>query len=322
MPFARSTALGGVRVAGNVAQNASGSPTGGGGGASVEDGAHLHGFAPVFRLNVGHDSGAMIPAGVGGAINVIGNGSLVQLWDANLNNNDAVDGGGAIYAENSSVVLLSGFLCDITTLPKNRYCTELRQSHTEGSGGAVRLEGNAWYYAHRSAYILNNADTSGAAIHVGSGASATTSVARFSGQSSAGGTSVHVEANGYFAAEHATFADHGLSVAYDLLSTGDFNDNVIWDSFDPILGGPGLVSPSAAIAGDCNVGSGVLLLSGVDNDPSDPLYVVDPVRGKWHLGAASPAVDRQCAPISPTTDLDGRPRPVGQLGDVGAFERQ
>lgn len=47
---------------------------------------------------------------------------------------------------------------------------------------------------------------------------------------------------------------------------------------------------------------------------------VDPVAGDYHLKSTSPARDAGTAMLAPAVDLDGKPRPLGAIFDIGAFE--
>ena len=56
---------------------------------------------------------------------------------------------------------------------------------------------------------------------------------------------------------------------------------------------------------------------------SVPPLVVDPVNGDWHLQSNSPCIDGgNNAYVATTNDLDGNPRIIGLVVDIGAYEYQ
>ncbi len=61
-------------------------------------------------------------------------------------------------------------------------------------------------------------------------------------------------------------------------------------------------------------------ISGTNPLSGDPRFV-DPAGGDYHIGAGSAALDVG-ATTAITTDIDGDPRPIGPLPDVGADERR
>ncbi|MFQ5463689.1 MAG: right-handed parallel beta-helix repeat-containing protein [Phycisphaerae bacterium] len=65
-------------------------------------------------------------------------------------------------------------------------------------------------------------------------------------------------------------------------------------------------------------------LGGVGNNGADPLFA-DPGLGDFHLSTDSPCIDagnNDAVPQSVTTDLDGNPRVVNAVVDMGAYEFQ
>jgi len=67
--------------------------------------------------------------------------------------------------------------------------------------------------------------------------------------------------------------------------------------------------------------------SGVGNLNADPLFVNQPdytsaptTNGDLRLNPGSPAIDAGTASGAPSIDLDGKPRPIGNGFDMGAFE--
>jgi len=92
-------------------------------------------------------------------------------------------------------------------------------------------------------------------------------------------------------------------------------NSILWgNSEGDILG----VDVSAVHA--CIVGTGAFAGS-AGNINADPRFA-NVVGGNFHLTATSPAVDAgsDLAPLLPSTDLDGTPRPCGWGHDMGAYE--
>jgi Right handed beta helix region/Protein of unknown function (DUF1565) len=73
-------------------------------------------------------------------------------------------------------------------------------------------------------------------------------------------------------------------------------------------------------AGDYHIISGVTPTGTVSADPRLVNYQPDG-SGDYHLGTASPSVDRGTNTGAPVTDLDGVARPANMMFDIGPYER-
>jgi len=58
---------------------------------------------------------------------------------------------------------------------------------------------------------------------------------------------------------------------------------------------------------------------GTNNIAADPLFV-DAASGDYHLQVTSPCVDAADPTFAPALDLDGKSRPIGNVGDIGCCE--
>ncbi|MHC4095892.1 MAG: LamG-like jellyroll fold domain-containing protein [Planctomycetota bacterium] len=108
----------------------------------------------------------------------------------------------------------------------------------------------------------------------------------------------------------SNFAEQGFQVAVRLEMPGP-STLALYHS--DVEGGPG----GAYVGLDCTLDWGI---GAIDSDPQ----LVDPNGGDWHLGVGSPCIDAgDNTAVPPSlTDLDGNPRIVNYVIDMGAYEFQ
>lgn len=247
-----------------------------------------------------------------------GGGIFAEGSTTNLNRTvvqeNKVDGlGGGAFATASSDLKFRGGNCDpvAALFPKNRYCTEFRYNAAKSGGGA---------YAEKSAFgfdrvaFVDNVDATeeGTAILLAGNSDLVMRNVLAEDRDARKVTVGLWKLDNHIEAEHVTLGK-GTGMWLASTTTGFVDQSVFG------LGNLGLDGGAVGttVVGDCNVGLGVNLLPGPQNDPSDPLFV-NTWRGRYRLDPASPAIDR-CWGFTPI-DLDGVLRPVGNGDDSGAFE--
>ncbi|MHC4108382.1 MAG: choice-of-anchor Q domain-containing protein, partial [Planctomycetota bacterium] len=107
-----------------------------------------------------------------------------------------------------------------------------------------------------------------------------------------------------------------LEGAQLLLDSGFNNPAIVSIDFCDLQGG------AADVAIDSACCSPSQLLFGENNLDTDPLFL-DPATGEYHLAAESPAInagDPGFVAAADETDIDGDPRVVGAVVDLGADE--
>lgn len=270
--------------------------------------------------------------GRGGGL-FIQNGTL-NLIDVSFNDNQASGNGGAMALYTSTLVMESisdtitmmgaGVnavadvvnFCDPDSLATDQYCSQFsNNTSSSGNGGAIYLN-NSIATISNVAFMDNSANI-GAAIY-NYLSRLTLSQSRVSENESYslinpsviyvdGGSASGVDT--VLNATHTTIAgNRGTAINYTLYTSGEFNNNIIWDNESR-----GEILPYATAS--CNNTQDRNL--GGNNISVDPLFI-ETSRGKYHLPLFSPSVD-VCTGSS-HIDLDGYPRPQGTAYDMGAFE--
>jgi PKD repeat protein len=134
---------------------------------------------------------------------------------------------------------------------------------------------------------------------------------------------------------NCTVADNaqiGLFLPYDVMCT--LNNTIVWGN-DPGSGCQIYVANYSTLTVNCcdysnEPGDVQVLYNSEFSDPlssciyDNPVFY-DPGAGDYRLQAGSPCIDaggNSFVPVDVTTDLDGNPRKVNGVVDIGAYERQ
>jgi predicted outer membrane repeat protein len=247
-------------------------------------------------------------AGNGGGL-YIDSGSLTLNGPAGIVGNQALDGGG-LYLNTGTAQLIGGQLAD---------------NVASGNGGGVYAGNTVTISATR--FLANLAgNTGGGAYFTGSnGVNIANAlfVRNTAGQAAAG---LSLNSSGTATLRHLTVADLDSNPREAIVVNGgtvDVRDTImVSHSF-------GISRTAGTLTADYNLYFGnVINLVGTTLPVShdvvglDPLFV-NPASGidDYHLKLFSPAVDAGID-AGVYTDLDGRPRPIRQDFDIGAFESQ
>ncbi len=258
-----------------------------------------------------------VATGAGGGLFLSGNvlvpGEAV-LRNVRVLDNEAVRGAGIVVDETDLDMRTALDSCDPTTLPKDRFCSEIRSNVGVGAtsrGGGLRVINGGTAFVGTTSFMFNLAGATGGAIAIrDDGSDVTLRNALVRNNQLNGGAAVSVE-EGALEAAFTTFADNDVPVEYYAGSTGLFRRNIVWDNSNDAI--------TTGISGSCNTTQTAAgAPAGTNNDTLDPLFDAADPRSSWKLQAASPAIDA-CA-AGPTRDLDGQVRPSGASYDRGAFE--
>jgi len=253
----------------------------------------------------------------GGALYIAGTGSSglgVELSGRNLRfiGNSASANGGAIYATGNARVDLGVVKCTSSTLPANRYCSEI-SGNQAALGSAIYTLGAEINLS--SVAVIGNlgTDTSSSALHLnGNGGNNLLENVLLSGNDDhairiddvlVSGTPVQLDS--------CTLVDHpgaAIMLADEAGIDLSLANSLIWNNGFASIDG---LSGSASAAQSCSlIGGGQLgALS------SNPKLISNP-RGDNRLDSGSPAIDACDNGVS--MDLDGNTRDA--LPDIGAFE--
>lgn len=114
----------------------------------------------------------------------------------------------------------------------------------------------------------------------------------------------------------STTSDGNMIVNNVVAFNADYGIRTYWGG--PV--GSGNVAQANLVYGNPKgntFGSGMTFLNTIVADPK----LVARSSGDYHLGSASPAIDRALAAYAQPVDYEGRSRPQGAAADLGAFER-
>ena len=302
---------GGVQIAYNWTDNSSGTPTEGGGGMALRQTDVWTSFVVIE----GNEARSFDAASGGGGH--LSDDSVFDGVNTLINANDASADGGGFYVEDSRLELRTDTdSCDPLSLgAPNRYCSEVRGNMADGNGAALAVKGSSEVDIRKTGVMYNGWLVDATLLFDGTSAGWLRNVLL---AENGGDLSVDVGSSSGLFVDSATFADQGSSVRYRSGAGGYVKNSIFWDQ--AAGGGPGL-EVDGVLEGHCNLGMGVGVLIGVENDDgTDPLFVTDPLRGDYRLDPASPAAG--ACDSGPGRDLDGltRPLPVSTGFDRGAFE--
>ncbi|MFK7929734.1 MAG: choice-of-anchor Q domain-containing protein [Myxococcota bacterium] len=238
----------------------------------------------------------------------------VTLDNVRLLNNVASSGGG-LYTSGIDVDMASDFgSCDPTTLPKGRFCSEVRFNDADGGsgvGGGIRALNGATVDVKTTSFRGNEATQSGDAVSLkdsGTTVSLTNTLVTGHGLTrsavrAANGSTLNVSAS--------TFSNNGVPVDFVSGTSGSFHRNIVWNNF-------GTLSVTG-ITGNCNLLEDVgAAPTGSKNVVGNPSFDSSNSRSVYKLQSGSAAIDACGA--GPINDLDGTSRAQGANYDRGAFE--
>lgn len=286
----------------------------------------------LYGAMVGGAAGNMANNGSGGGIFI--DNSTLDLINAKVINNQALQNGGGIAAYGSSVLINSYYAntpvakvnssqfpitnpCTPGNLPANKYCSEISSNLVEGGGGGLFLYDSV-SKIENTAILTNTADT-GAAVEIfyGSLDLRNTLIAANDADNWLNPAIIYIYSGAgpsdtaELLATHNTIADNlGTGIVYGSNAVGEFHNNIVWGNNDR-------GSLSSLVEATCNdTQDGVL--TGTGNISSDPLFLTT-ARGAYRLSHKSPVVN-QCIDHGLSIDLDGVIRPWAGVYDMGAFE--
>ena len=317
---------GGIRIAagatvhvnfGEVNRNTAGTM----GGAFAVPGGRLNLLAPnVFSNEAGTDGGA-------GAITRNGFVTAQNVW---FHSNQATGRGGgwAVLAfddmSNPRLVVDGDWNqdgCLARSVYFNEYCSEFRENHATGGGGAIFAEDGATTIA-KSGFLANTADGQGSAILLQDNGAAIPRLISindlFAGNGLDPTKDIVRVAAGSLIGTHLTSADNnGIPFHFGPSGAGGLMWSIVWDTANILVD-----APAGAVATCSMFRAWTGILTGVNYvGMLDPFFVTT-ARGDYRLDATVSinAVDK--CEIGAPEDLDGHLRPDGpqMRWDRGAFE--
>ncbi len=268
------------------------------------------------------NNGSYTTAGSGGVIAAVNNSTL-NMDNCHFMNNRAVSHGGAIYAVNSTVAIVSSMSPALTFAeiehpdPKASNCNpytacsafynNLADSNGDnvGNGGAIYISGGTMNMQKTHLHD-NHAYRGGAIFQTDSTAYTTVSNVLIYKNSTtiSSGAGIRTEGGSFFV-NHGTFADNTIGAAFS--TTGTFSQITNSIAYGNTLGFIGDFS----ILSTCNIDQAGTVGMIVINSP----FVGG---GDYHLSVNSLAIDACNTGLE--RDLNNRVRPIGVRYDMGAFE--
>jgi predicted outer membrane repeat protein len=243
-------------------------------------------------------------ASQGGGINNSNNASQLMVISCLFENNTASTcyTGGGIYSMSASTCYTGGGIYSMSAY------TEISQSvftgNTAGNGGGISCTGPKICISN-SLFNKNSAyngsyDTRGGGIRIWNSADATiTNCTIYGNQASYKGGGIYCESSTVSVWNSIVWSN----------SWGAYNKQIF-----------GLSSTVTVDYCDVELGAGETPWGGhcIDEDPA----FIDPVNGDFHLSGVSPCINKGFneAPCILDTDLEGNPRIIGNIVDMGAYE--
>lgn len=305
-------------------------------------GAEIYTTDPARPVRLDHNFASLN----GGGLFVTGASSYAWLWDAVVESNIAMSGGGAFDVENGRVSMESSRSNpyapeDAVPCSSSRACNLLRDNSVSSSPGAVaRLVyydpslptslylGNVRISANRGDSLFAD-DCSTGFFNCSTPVRldiTNSQITENPGVERILRTSLGMD----FACYNCTFSRNGNSEMpmFDSTARGSLTliNSIIWEPGRDVIGG---AMPPALTSHDMLIHDNSDFTSGSDIVTQNPLFI-DPSTGDFHLSENSPGIDRASASGASSIDLDGKPRLIdvasipnhnGPL-DLGAFERQ
>ena len=294
-----------VAFAGNsFAGGAGGGPSGGGAALLLGNGSVTLTGNKFTANNSPEANGGGVLIGDGGFWGGPGYTTALTITGNQFIGNTAGGGGGAIYADLAvaKVTVQANTFEHNTALGTSPYTPAVG-----GNGGAVYVSAAAVTFSDN--LVAGNTQTDGS--------------------STGGGVWVNASTNLVFLNNTITAnisAGGGGGVAFEvsnLVAVLNVFNNIIWGNSggpgaDVWIAGSGQETLFAYNDADGFFGIWDLFENNLDVDPQ----FVDPANGNYHLQGGSPCVSVGAtnAPSLPSTDLDGKPRVVGGMVDLGCYE--
>ena len=333
----------------NCSLKGKGTAIGGGGHGSIWDGssptfidcqiyAGLAGFGGGYDI---HDSSVTFKRcefsdnkadSNGGAIYI--NNSSVSIENCTFILNNAGDEGGAIFVTGSSTLIISfcnfsensaqigGSIIngygDNTTIINSSFSKNTAQKW----GGAIFANASPSFRTENCIFTKNSANFQGGAIHINWDASPTiTNSIFFENIGAGGGGAIWIQPDTFSNITNCTFFKNNAGwKGGAILNSGSttITNCILWEDNAPVgaeIGKYNDDDPDPNV-NHCDIQGGY---PGIGNIDTDPLFI-DSDNGDFHLQNISPCIDlgTNDAPGLALTDLDGKPRIVNDIVDMGA----
>jgi hypothetical protein len=306
------------------------------GNTADDSGGGMHNFTSSPVLTATQFLSNTAPLGGG----IFNNQSSPTLTNTNFIGNTAKRNGGGMYNTGSSPsltnVTFSGNQADgfVTNQggggmfndggrPKLVHVKFERNNAQVWGGGMYNVKGSPRLTS--TTFISNTADAGGGIFSEG-GQPVLVNVVFWKNEARINGGGLHTYTSDTPKLINVTFSENDAKASgggmYNIDSNPSLTNCILWDNNAP--NGPQIYNESNSAP---NISYSLVQggYSGTGNLDVDPLFV-DPASGDLHLKPGSPAIDKgnteEIRKSGVTTDLDGKPRVVCDVVDMGAYEYQ